>query len=60
MLDEYRRYCAEDLLLAAKLELVEISDQLGYSDVQSFNRACLRWFDCAPGLYRSRNAQPPR
>jgi AraC-like DNA-binding protein len=41
--DEYRRCRAEDLLQAGVLELVEISDRLGYSDVQSFNRACLRW-----------------
>ncbi|MHC8321026.1 AraC family transcriptional regulator ligand-binding domain-containing protein [Pseudomonas sp. GB2N2] len=54
LLDEYRRSKAEDLLQAAELELVQISDQLGYSDVQSFNRACLRWFGCAPGVYRMR------
>lgn len=56
LLDEYRRYRADDLLRLTNVELVQISDQLGYSDVQSFNRACLRWFDCAPGLYRSRHA----
>ncbi|MGG2019077.1 helix-turn-helix domain-containing protein [Pseudomonas sp. S8] len=54
LLDEYRRYRAEDLLQAGELELVQISDQLGYSDVQSFNRACLRWLGCAPGVYRGR------
>ncbi|WP_166359558.1 AraC family transcriptional regulator [Pseudomonas akapageensis] len=54
LLDEYRRYRAEDLLQGPGLELVEISDRLGYSDVQSFNRACLRWFGVAPGVYRSR------
>lgn len=53
LLDEYRRYRAEDLLCEQRLELAEISDQLGYSDVQSFNRACLRWFECTPGLYRA-------
>ncbi|VVP91589.1 HTH-type transcriptional activator RhaR [Pseudomonas fluorescens] len=52
--DEYRRCRAEDLLQAGELELVEISDRLGYSDVQSFNRACLRWLGCAPGVYRAR------
>ncbi|MFY0730831.1 AraC family transcriptional regulator ligand-binding domain-containing protein [Pseudomonas sp. NFX15] len=57
LLDEYRRYRAEDCLQATDLELVEISDRLGYSDVQSFNRACLRWLGCAPGLYRSRHGQ---
>jgi AraC-like DNA-binding protein len=54
LLDEYRRYRAEDFLQATDLELVEISDRLGYSDVQSFNRACLRWLGCAPGAFRSR------
>ncbi len=54
LLDEYRRYRAEDLLQGSDLELVQIADQLGYSDVQSFHRACLRWFDCAPGTYRTR------
>ena len=54
LLDEYRRCRAEDFLQEADLELVEISDRLGYSDVQSFNRACLRWLGCAPGVYRGR------
>jgi AraC-like DNA-binding protein len=58
LLDEYRRCRAEDYLQGADLELVEISDRLGYSDVQSFNRACLRWFGCAPGVYRAKWAQP--
>jgi len=58
LLDEYRRCRAEDLLQAGELELVEISDRLGYSDVQSFNRACLRWLGCAPGVYRARWVQP--
>ncbi|WP_095152762.1 AraC family transcriptional regulator ligand-binding domain-containing protein [Pseudomonas sp. Irchel s3b5] len=57
LLDEYRRCRAEDFLQAADLELVEISDRLGYSDVQSFNRACLRWLGCAPGVYRMRRSK---
>lgn len=56
LLDEYRRYRAQDLLQEPARELAEISDQLGYGDVQSFNRACLRWFGCAPGLYRARSS----
>jgi AraC-like DNA-binding protein len=58
LLDEYRRCHAEDYLQGVNLELVEISDRLGYSDVQSFNRACLRWFGCAPGVYRAKWAHP--
>lgn len=54
LLDEYRRGLAEDLLETSTLELAAISDRLGYGDVQSFNRACLRWFGIAPGQYRQR------
>jgi AraC-like DNA-binding protein len=54
LLDNYRRCLAQDLLQETGLELVEISDRLGYSDVQNLNRACLRWFGCGPGIYRSR------
>jgi AraC-like DNA-binding protein len=57
LLDEYRRFRAEDFLQGTDLELVEISDRLGYSDVQSFNRACLRWLGCAPGAWRARLLQ---
>ena len=57
LLDEYRRYRAQDFLQGTDLELVEISDRLGYSDVQSFNRACLRWLGCAPGAWRARLLQ---
>ncbi|MED7666602.1 AraC family transcriptional regulator [Pseudomonas moraviensis subsp. stanleyae] len=54
LLDEYRRYRAEDLLQSGALELVEVADRLGYSDVQGFNRAFARWLGCAPGEYRAR------
>jgi AraC-like DNA-binding protein len=54
LLDNYRRCLAQDLLQETGLELVEISDRLGYSDVQNLNRACLRWFGCGPGIYRTR------
>jgi len=54
VLDEYRRYRAVDLLGEPALGLGEVSDRLGYGDVQSFARACQRWFGCAPGGYRER------
>jgi AraC-like DNA-binding protein len=54
LLDEYRHYRAEDLLQSGALELVEVADRLGYSDVQGFNRAFARWLGCAPGEYRAR------
>jgi AraC-like DNA-binding protein len=54
LLDEYRHYRAEDLLQSGAVELVEVADRLGYSDVQGFNRAFARWLGCAPGEYRAR------
>ncbi|MGH8353642.1 MAG: helix-turn-helix domain-containing protein [Pseudomonas sp.] len=54
VLDDYRRYRAQDLLGEPALGLAEVSDRLGYGDVQSFARACQRWFGCAPGGYRER------
>ncbi|WP_262137520.1 AraC family transcriptional regulator [Pseudomonas sp. Marseille-Q5117] len=54
LLDEHRRYRAEDLLQSGALGLVDVADRLGYSDVQGFNRAFARWLGCAPGEYRAR------
>lgn len=53
LLEEHRRYRAEDLLADATLSLANISDLLGYGDVQSFTRSCLRWFGCPPGAWRA-------
>ncbi|WP_080757922.1 helix-turn-helix domain-containing protein [Pseudomonas fluorescens] len=52
LLDEYRRYRALDLLHSSDHSLVDIACQLGYRDVQSLNRASLRWFGSTPGLFR--------
>ena len=56
-LDDTRRFRAHDLLEHTELDLGDISDELGYLDVQSFNRACLRWFEQAPGVYRMRRGR---
>lgn len=56
-LDDTRRYRTQDLLEHTALSIGDISDELGYLDVQSFNRACLRWFERAPGVYRTRRSR---
>lgn len=52
LLDEQRRYLAVDLLEDARLGLAEITDQLGYGDLQSFSRAFSRWYGTSPGAWR--------
>nr|WP_294971713.1 AraC family transcriptional regulator [uncultured Pseudomonas sp.] len=56
LLDEQRRYRAMDLLENPALSLAEITDQLGYGDLQSFSRAFTRWYGTSPGAWR--NALP--
>ncbi|MGE9764988.1 AraC family transcriptional regulator [Pseudomonas sp. PDM20] len=53
VLDEQRRYMALDLLGESALSLAEITDQLGYGDMQSFSRAFSRWYDSSPGAWRN-------
>lgn len=52
LLDEQRRYLAVDLLEDARLGLAQITDQLGYGDLQSFSRAFSRWYGTSPGAWR--------
>jgi len=52
LLDEQRRYRALDLLENAALSLAQITDQLGYGDLQSFSRAFSRWYGKSPGAWR--------
>ncbi|MCY1413146.1 hypothetical protein D9M71_285720 [compost metagenome] len=52
LVDEYRRYRAIDLLAESGLGLAEITDLLGYGDLQSFSRAFFRWHGCTPGVWR--------
>ncbi|MBB4861885.1 AraC-like DNA-binding protein [Pseudomonas nitritireducens] len=52
LLDEQRRYRALDLLEESALSLAQITDQLGYGDLQSFSRAFGRWYGTSPGAWR--------
>ncbi|MDN6855270.1 AraC family transcriptional regulator ligand-binding domain-containing protein [Pseudomonas sp. CAN2814] len=52
LLDEQRRYRALDLLGESALSLAQITDQLGYGDLQSFSRAFGRWYGSSPGAWR--------
>lgn len=52
LLDEQRRYKALDLLDDPVLSLAQITDRLGYGDLQSFSRAFGRWYGSSPGAWR--------
>jgi AraC-type DNA-binding domain-containing proteins len=52
LLDEQRRHRALDLLEVSTLSLAQITDQLGYGDLQSFSRAFGRWYGTSPGAWR--------
>lgn len=52
LLDEQRRFRALDLLEGSALSLAQITDQLGYGDLQSFSRAFSRWYATSPGAWR--------
>lgn len=52
LLDEQRRHLAVDLLEDSGLGLAQITDRLGYGDLQSFSRAFGRWYGNCPGAWR--------
>ncbi|MCY1292084.1 HTH-type transcriptional activator RhaR [compost metagenome] len=52
LLDEYRRYRAQDLLRDPARTQVDIAEELGYCDLSSFSRAFGRWYGCSPGAWR--------
>lgn len=52
MLDGERRERALSLLASPQLSLVQISEQLGYRNVQSFERAFRRWTGTTPAAHR--------
>ena len=60
LLDEYRRYRAYDLLKGSSLNLIEVTDLLGYRDLSSFSRAFQRWYGSSPGAWRERFAKPQK
>ncbi len=52
LLDESRRFRAEEWVRATHMTFVEIAERLGFSDVRSFRRAFKRWTGRTPGEVR--------
>lgn len=42
-------------LIYSKYPLSHIADMVGYRDISSFSRACIRWFGMPPSFYRAEN-----
>jgi AraC-like DNA-binding protein len=52
MVDSVREARASELLRQSTLSMAQIAAKLGYTEQASFNRACMRWFGCAPSNVR--------
>lgn len=53
LLDEVRRSEAELLLRTTNLPILDVSEQVGYSDSRAFRRAFQRWTGVSPAKFRS-------
>ena len=59
LLQQCRRKRAEQLLGHSHLQITQIANALGYSDVSAFNHAFRRWHGITPRTWRSQNALSP-
>lgn len=53
LLDETRRQMAHLYLRHYDHSLQRVADDLGFGEISSFHRACLRWFGVTPNAYRT-------
>lgn len=55
IIDSIRREQAKEFLRQPAVSLCQVAALLGYSEQASFNRACRRWFDTTPLVWRQQN-----
>jgi AraC-like DNA-binding protein len=53
--EECRRSMARDLLANSPRSIKNISTTLGFSELSSLHKACLRWFGATPGQFREQS-----
>lgn len=53
LLAQVRCQRAQQLLMDRTLPLKQVSFSLGFKNQSAFNKACERWFEMPPGLYRA-------
>lgn len=52
LLDEGRKYHAQQMLRHSELTVKSIASRLGYYEISSFHKSCRRWFGMTPSRYR--------
>jgi AraC-like DNA-binding protein len=57
--DELRRDAAIEFLTNTRLPLLDIANQVGFSEASTFHRAFKSWTGVAPGEYRHSHAEGP-
>ena len=56
LLDDTRRQLTHQYLLHSPVTLKELAYLLGFGELGSLHRACLRWFGMSPARYRAQRA----
>lgn len=57
LLDQTRHELAQRYLAQAHISLAEVTYLLGFAEQSNFTRACKRWFNLPPSVYRRKVAQ---
>ncbi len=60
LVQQCRRERAEQLLRNSTLQITQIANALGYTDVSAFNHAFKRWHGIAPSRWRQRTGGGPK
>ena len=58
--DELRRDAAIEFLTNTRMPLLDIANQVGFSEASTFHRAFKNWTGVAPGEYRHSHAEGPQ
>ncbi|MEQ9919872.1 AraC family transcriptional regulator [Pectobacterium brasiliense] len=57
ILEEVKMNLAEYYLIYSQYPLSQVAELVGYKELSSFHRACLRWFSSSPGFFRERGGR---
>ncbi|WP_240958794.1 helix-turn-helix transcriptional regulator [Pectobacterium punjabense] len=57
ILEDVKMNLAEYYLIYSQYSLSQVAEFVGYKELSSFHRACLRWFGSSPGFFRERGGR---